>query len=159
MFFEQFLWEEEKLGLISGLSFVLIGVFGYLIYLQNLSLISILFLVFAMVFAGATAALFQLPRIRGSRAAVSTFLGGIAIGISVIFWVIADVGTSTDWVGELIIFSLTAIELVLAFFAIGFMLLALYPAGSETAAPATQNVEKGTETHEHKVEDDIFERL
>ncbi len=157
MFFEQFLWEEEKLGLISGMSFVLIGVFGYFVYLQNLSLYSIIFLVLAMVFAGLTAALFQLPRIKGTRAAISTFLGGIAIGVSVIFWVIADVNTSKDIIGEIIIFSLTAIELVLAFFAIGFMLLALYPVGSETLTPTHE--EKKKEEKKRGVEEDIFERL
>ncbi len=157
MFFEQFLWEEEKLGLISGMSFVLIGVFGYFVYLQNLSLYSILFLVLAMVFAGLTAALFQLPRIKGTRAAISTFLGGIAIGVAVIFWVIGDVNTSKDILGEIIIFTLTAIELVLAFFAIGFMLLALYPVGSETPTTTTHKEEKKEE--KNSVEEDIFERL
>ncbi len=158
MFFEQFAWEEERLGLISGISFVLIGVFGYFLYLQNPSLLSAVILVFAMFMAGATAVLFQLPRIRGTRAAISTFLGGLSIGGAIILWVIADVNTNKDLIGEAVIFLLTAAELVLVFFAIGFMFLALYPPGSEMQKKEDKKENVAT-SEKNNNDDDIFERL
>ena len=161
MFFEQFTWEEEKLGLISGISFVLIGVFGYFTYLQGISLNSVIFLILAMLASAGAAVLFQLPRIRGMRAAISTFLGGIVIGAAVILWVIAATLTPGDIWKVVIIFGISAVEIVLTFFAVGFLLLALYPPGMEPVA-----INKGTapvageKSKKSDIEDDdIFERL
>ncbi len=165
MFFEEFTWEEEKLGLISGISFVLMGVFGYLLYLEEMTLYSLIFLILAMVAAAGSAVLFQLPRIRGMRAAIGTFLGGIIIGGAIILWVIAASMTPGDIIKMIIIFGVSGIEIVLSFFAVGFLLLALYPPGMEPViSPKTGAAggEKKEKSHEKMIDvedEDIFERL
>lgn len=164
MFFERFDWEEEKLGLISGLSFVLIGVFGYVICFiyenmgQGMNLASIGALMGTMVASGLTAVLFQLPRIKGTRAAISTFLGGIMLGISVILWVITGAlfQSSTENILSMVeVFGVSLILLILTFFAIGFLILALYPEeGIE------KNIEKiATPEKKDEIEEDIIDRL
>ncbi|NPA75537.1 MAG: hypothetical protein GXO25_05600 [Euryarchaeota archaeon] len=172
MFFENFMWEEEKLGLISGVSFVLIGVLGYAVYLQKIGLFSVIFLVLGMLAASGTAVLFQLPRIRGMRPAVGTFLGGMSIGGAVILWVIAASMAGGDLLSEIIVFSLFGAEIVLAFFAVGFLLLALYPPyGNQGLDTGTKSenigANSGKSSHNRNeqknekvdIEEDLFDRL
>ena len=165
MFFEHFMWEEEKLGLLSGISFVLIGVFAYLIYLLAVNILSVLFLALSMVTAALTSVLFQLPRLKGSRPAISTFLGGMAIGVAVILWVIAGSLVTDDILKKVEVFTIMAMELILSFFAVGFLILGLYPPGSNTK-PTVERRKEGNEevshnvkTEENEIEEDIFERL
>jgi len=165
MFFEGFMWGEERLGLLSGVSFVLIGVFAYLLYLQELSLVSILLMVLGMLATSGTAIFFQMPRIRGTRAAISTFLGGLSIGLAIILWVIACAAAGEDILHEVLVFTLAGVELFLAFFGVGFLLLALYPSEAEPVSISKSEKSERTkksrqsETHEHNQDDDIFERL
>ena len=165
MFFEKFTWEEEKLGLISGISFVLIGVLAYAIHLENLNPWSIVLIVLGMLAVGGTAILFQLPRIGEMRAAISTFLGGITIGLGIILWVIGASLAPEGLFHEILIFSLTGAEMVLAFFAVGFLMLALYPpdftASSDAKTPTNTKLPVKKENHDQKTEidNDFFERL
>ena len=158
-------WEEEKLGLISGISFVLIGVFGYLLYIEGVGPVATLFLALAMASAGGTAVLFQLPRIKGTRAAISTFLGGIMIGLAIILLVVACSMSTGPILTEAIVFTAMTIEVLLAFFAIGFLMLALYPEeilpSSLNAAPeiTTEKKTEKRETSSVEIDDDLFERL
>ena len=162
MFFENFDWEEEKLGLIAGLSFVLMGVFGYLVYwfyekAGGIPYLSLGALIGSMASAGLTAILFQLPRIKGTRAAVSTFSGGIMLGVSVILWVITGaLFPRNDLLLLLGIFGISLLLLVLTFFGIGFLVLALYPEGGGYSEPEIE--EPAPKKHE-EVEEDIIDRL
>ncbi len=165
MFFESFLWEEEKLGLISGVSFILMGVLGYAVYLQNIGWIALILMILAIIAAAGTAILFQLPRLRGMKPAVGTLLGGMMIGGAVILWVLSGVTAGGALFHEAIVFSIIGAEVVLAFFAVGFLILALYPPGTEDLAPAkappTRSQTRAPEKEQKNVEidDDIFERL
>ncbi len=163
MFFERFDWEEEKLGLISGLSFVLIGVFGYVIYYiyetmgQTMNFASIGALIGTMVASALTAVLFQLPRIKGARGALSTFSGGIMIGVSVILWVVTGALFQSETViSQVEVFGVSLILLILTFFAVGFLILALYP--EERVEKYTKEIPKVAEKKE-EIEEDIIDRL
>ena len=156
-------WEEEKLGLVAGVGFVLIGVFSYLIYTMwmYVGLIALLLLGLAMASSGVTAVLFQLPRIRGVRAAISTFLGGITIGLSIILLVAACGQVAADLLKSIALYIAMGMEVVLSFFSVGFLILVLYP--DEITHLPSSNVEKkemkngGKEKVE--IDDDLFERL
>ncbi len=162
MFFENFAWGEEKLGLISGVSFILIGVFAYFIYLEGLTIVPLVLLILGMLAAAGTAVLFQLPRIHGMRPAISTFLGGMGIGAAVILWVLSCVSVNDNLIHEIIVFILTGVEMVLSFFAVGFLLLALYP---ETVnKPRDEKVlvdidRSAKNEKESEIKDDLFDRL
>ena len=162
MFFERFDWEEEKLGLISGLSFVLIGVFGYALYYiygksGGMNFLSIGALTGTLIAAALTAILFQLPRIKGTRAALSTFSGGIMLGVSVILWVITGaLFPSSDILLLLGAFGISFLLMVLTFFAIGFLVLALYPEGT---GYSEQRVETSAPKMHEEEEENIIDRL
>jgi uncharacterized membrane protein len=142
------------------------------VYLENVGLISALLLSLGMLCAAGTSILFQLPRIRGMRPAVGTFLGGMSIGGAVILWVLAGVFAGGELIHEILVFALMGAEIALAFFAVGFLILALYPPGMEGQAQSAAVSPKARKNKEEKksatdkdrglkeeLEDDIFERL
>ncbi len=127
MFFNHLYWEEEIIGLIAGLAIVLVGVFAYIQYLLSPTYLVMLFAVSSMVFAALSAVLFQLPRLEKVRPAMGTFLAGITIGLAVIFWVLCIASVKGELLYRIEVSTVSAILAILSFFAIGFILLALYP--------------------------------
>ncbi len=142
MFFEKFEgWGEDKLGLIAAMSFVLIGVLGYvyLIYLMRdvyIAPLYVLLLFVAIALSAVAASFFQMPRIRGMRAAISTFFGGIAICLTVILWVVSWASISTEFLKLVLIAAISGGMVFLAFFAVGFLLLAFFPESAEMKLPS-----------------------
>jgi len=129
MIFEKFYnWPEERLGLMGGLSFVVMGVFAYLIYLLHLSWSVILTGFLVVIFSALTALFFQLPRIKGFRAALSTFIGGIMLGLTIIVWAFSlTLVDSSDWILLAEVALLSIGLLISSFFGFGFLFIALIP--------------------------------
>ena len=127
MFFERIFLQEEYLGLISGISFVLMGVFAYFLYLLTVSYLILLFIIAAVAFSGLTSILFQIHRIKKIKPGLSTFLGGITLGISVLFWVLSSAVVNGDLIREVEVSGISAALTALSFFAFGFLFMAFYP--------------------------------
>ncbi len=150
MFFEKFEgWGEDKLGLIAAMSFVLIGVLGYvyLIYLMRdvyIAPLYVLLLFVAIALSAVAASFFQMPRIRGMRAAISTFFGGIAICLTVILWVVSWASISTELLKLVLIAAISGGMVFLAFFAVGFLLLAFFPENAEMKLPSPTTISTST---------------
>ncbi len=128
MFFEHIFWEEEYLGLVSGVSFVLMGVFAYFVYYLSPSPMIVGFIAASLSFSGLTSILLQIYRVRKIKPGISTFLGGISMGVAVIFWALVSAFSRGEMLRRVEIASLSAALTVLSFFAFGFLFLALYPA-------------------------------
>ncbi len=168
MFFNHLYWEEEIIGLIAGLAIVLVGVFAYLQYLLSPTYLVTLFAVGAMLFSSLSAVFFQLPRLKKTRPAVSTLVAGISIGLAVIFWVLSMASVKGELLYRIEVSAVSAILAILSFFAIGFILLALYPplrpsakhwAGeirTKTRKTPVKRKEKGREIN---MDEDIIDRL
>ena len=136
MIFERFYkMDEEKLGLLGGLGFVLVGVFTYLIYRLELSgeagIIPVLITILLILLTAVTALCFQLPRIKGVRGAISSFLGTIILGLTVVLWVwnltIVYNANSQNILLILEVAGLTAGLLISSFYGFGFFFIALIP--------------------------------
>lgn len=161
MIFEYFhAWDEEKLGLAGGVFFVLMGVVAYLIYISKQSIEIIVLAILIVVFSALTALFFQLPRIRGVRPGVSTFVGGITLGLSIILWgYLLALTPPGGWskMGE--IAGLTMGLLITSFFGFGFLFLALIPPENKPRVPEKRGraVKRGVK--EFKEEDDFIDRL
>ncbi len=159
MIFEFFhTWHEEKLGLMGGISFVLMGIFTYFLYLMRLSTEIMLLAAMVVVFSALTSLFFQLPRIKGVKPGVSTFVGGITLGLAVIFWgYILSLIPPESWekMGE--VAGLTAGLLIASFFGFGFLILALVPPQEQVKHIVEGKNKMGVK--EFKEEDDFIDRL
>ncbi len=127
MLFEHIFWEEEYLGLISGVSFVLMGVFAYFLYTLAAAVTVLLFIIAAVGASGLTAILFQVYRVKKIKPGVSTFAGGITLGIAVLFWALSTASVTGNIVRKAEISGISAALTALSFFAFGFLFLALHP--------------------------------
>jgi len=158
--FERFIWEEEYLGLISGISFVLIGVFAYAIYLLSVSYIILGLITGAMCTSALTALMFQLPRIKEVKPGVSTFAGGLLLGVTVLIWAIVSSLTSGEFLRRVELSGIAGILAILSFFAVGFLILALYPPGMRGLSNAHVAPSREERKKEKKDDiEDIIERL
>ncbi len=169
MFFERFdLWGEEKLGLLSGISFVLIGALVYILYRINLGLLSYVPVALMIVSSASIAYLFQLPRMKNTKSGVATLLGGLMIGVAIVFYAIMGaMEKNRDLGGQIAVLGIGAALMVLSFFAMGFLLLAIYPEGSqlmveESSMQGKEKGEKPKEKVKEKIreeEEDFLERI
>ncbi len=161
MIFEYFhAWDEEKLGLAGGIFFVLLGVFAYLIYILRPPIEIIVLAILIVVLSALTSLFFQLPRIRGIKPGVSTFVGGITLGLSIIFWgYLLFLIPPDSWakMGELA--GLTMGLLISAFFGFGFLILALTPPESNPIVPDKKGKAVKRGVKEFKEDDDFIDRL
>gem|GEM_PF-3223761 len=167
MIFERFYnWHEEILGLMGGISFVLMGVFAYFIYLEISWTITGLGIV-VIILSALTALFFQLPRIKGVRAVISTFVGGITLALTIIVWVYTlTFVQSSDWI-KMVEASLLSLGLLItSFFGFGFLFIALIPPQGGKPKPiipkkAPKKKEKKIVpvTEEEEEEEDFIDRL
>ncbi len=163
MIFEKFYnWPEERLGLMGGVSFVLVGVFAYFIYLLNISWTVTGLGILVIILSALTALFFELPRIKGLRPAISTFIGGITLGVTIIVWVYTlTFIQSSDWFLIIEAALLSLALLISSFFGFGFLYIALIPPqGSKprVMAPKPKKREKIKKPVEEE-EEDFIDRL
>ena len=161
MIFEKFYnWPEERLGLMGGLSFVLMGVFAYLIYMIQLPLTTILMGVLIIILSALTALFFQLPRIKGLRAAISTFIGGIMLGLTIIVWALSLINTG---ISDPLLLAETALLflglLLSSFFGFGFLFIAIIPPQSNRPITAPKKKKRETKRVAEEEEEDFIDRL
>ncbi len=169
MFFERFdSWGEEKLGLLAGVSIVLIGAFIYLLYWVKINLLTYVPLVLMIISSGFIAYLFQLPRLKNMKSGVATLFGGLMIGVTIVFYAIMGaMENQRDAVGQAIVWSIGALIMILSFFAVGFLLLAVYPEEgalvTHKETPKSEKKEKKEKSEEkekgEKEEEDFLERI
>ncbi len=172
MFFERFdLWGEEKLGLLSGISFVLMGALIYVLYCMNFEILSYIPLALMILSSASIAYLFQLPRLRSTKSGVATLLGGLMIGVTIIFYAIMGaMEKNRDILGQIEIWCIGAAIMILSFFAMGFLLLAVYPEGALSSAEEVEKSKKKKaerkkekeeikEKKEKEGEEDFLERI
>ena len=164
MIFEHFYsWNEEKLGLIGGISFVLLGIFAYFIYLLHLPLGVLVLGFMVVVFSALTALFFQLPRIKGLRAGISTFIGGIMLGITIISWGYSlSLLLSESWALMMEAAALSIGLLIASFFGFGFLFIALIPpqqSPSKEISFKSHKPQPKKGVKEFKEDDDFIDRL
>ncbi|OYT60793.1 hypothetical protein B6U71_00190 [Euryarchaeota archaeon ex4484_178] len=162
MIFEKFYnWQEEILGLMGGISFVLMGVFAYFIYTLSISWTVTGLGILVIILSATTALFFQLPRIKGIRAAISTFIGGITLALTIIVWVYAlTFVQSEDWkmIAETALLSLGL--LIFSFFGFGFLFIALIPPqGAKPKIPVPKHIKKEKKSTKIEEEEDFIDRL
>lgn len=169
MFFERFdSWGEEILGLLAGVSIVLIGALIYVLYWIKINLLTYVPLVLMIISSGAIAYLFQLPRLKNMKSGVATLLGGLMIGVTIVFYAIMGaMETQKGVIEQIVVWGIGALIMILAFFAVGFLLLAVYPEGgalvTHKETPKSEKKEKKEKSEEkekgEKEEEDFLERI
>ena len=163
MIFDYFyLWDEEKIGLAGGISFVLLGLFAYLLYRFNSSMIFIIIMLLIVIFTALTAWFFELPRIKNAKPGVSTLIGGITWGLSFVLWgysIYLIPPKSWEFLGEVAALSLGL--LISSFFAFGFLFIAaIEPAEKEIhKIPRKIKEPKKKGIKEFKEDEDFIDRL
>ena len=167
MFFEKFdLWSEELLGLLAGMCIVLIGALIYVLIWIQINLLTYIPLALMIVSSGAIAYLFQLPRLKDVKSGVATLLGGLMIGVSIVFYAImGGMENQRSTFGRITVWGIGGAILVLSFFAVGFLILAIHPEGeisvSHKKAPKVEREKKKKvkEKKEEGEEEDFLERI
>jgi multisubunit Na+/H+ antiporter MnhG subunit len=161
MIFDYFYkWNEERTGLIGGVCFVLVGLFIYLSYLLNSSLIYLLTLILIVIFTALTAFFFQLPRIKNYKPGISTFIGGVTWGISFIIWgysIYLLIPNSLEFLTEGA--SIPLALLITSFFAFGFLFIAAIEPYKESKAITKKIKGKKKGIKEFKTDEEFIDRL
>ena len=146
------------------ISFVLMGVFAYFIYLEISWTITGLGII-VIILSALTALFFQLPRIKGVRAVISTFVGGITLALTIIVWVYTLTFVQSDnWIKITEAALLSLGLLITSFFGFGFLFIALIPpqgSKSKTLIPAKpkKKERKISGIREEEEEEDFIDRL
>ncbi len=162
MIFDYFyLWDEEKIGLVGGISFVLLGLFAYLLYRFNSSMLFIICMLLIILFTALTAWFFELPRIKNAKPGISTLIGGIMWGLSFVIWgysIYLVPPNSLEFLGEVAALSLGL--LISSFFAFGFLFIAaIEPAEKMHKIPRKIKEPKKRGIKEFKEDEDFIDRL
>ena len=171
MFFEKFdLWSEELLGLLAGMCIVLVGALIYVLIWMQINLLTYIPLALMIVSSGAIAYLFQLPRLKDVKSGVATLLGGLMIGVAIVFYAImGGMENQRSTFGQITVWGVGGAILVLSFFAVGFIILAVHPEGEVSVshkkapkkAPKVEKEKKKKikEKKDESGEEDMLERI
>ena len=162
MIFNRFYsWDEEKIGLIGGISFVILGLFAYLLYRFDSSILFITSILLIILFTALAAWFFELPRIKNAKPGISTLIGGIMWGLSFIilgYSIYLAPPRSWEFLGEVAALSLGL--LISSFFAFGFMFIAVIePAEKLHKIPRKMKEPKKRGIKEFKEDEDFIDRL
>ncbi len=161
MIFDYFyLWDEERIGLLGGVSFVLVGLFGFLLYIFNPSLIFLAIMLLIVTFTALTALFFELPRIKNVKPGISTFIGGIMWGLAFIMWgysIYLVPPESWEYLAEVASISLGL--LISSLFGFGFLFIAAIEPYDKKKIPRKIREPKKMGVKEFKEDEDFIDRL